>query len=278
MEDAEVRERVGHVERLLEGIESLPDPVARGRAVDTVQALLELYGEGLARVLGRMSETDARALADDELVAHLLIVHGLHPVDLRTRVQEALDGVRPYLGSHGGDVELLGVEDGVARLRMSGSCDGCPSSVVTLKLAIEEAVLQAAPEIENVIAEGGDEPGAAGPKLLQIESRVAARWMSAGPVEQLEDHAPVVRQVAGESVLLLSLEGTPYAYARACPACGVGLEDAGLDGSELACRGCGARFDVRRAGRSVDGSGLVLRPIPLLVNDGVMKVGLEGVA
>jgi Fe-S cluster biogenesis protein NfuA/nitrite reductase/ring-hydroxylating ferredoxin subunit len=278
MEDAEVRERVGHVERLLEGIESLPDPVARARAVETVQALLELYGEGLARVFGRMSETDARALADDELVAHLLIVHGLHPVDLRTRVQEALDGVRPYLGSHGGDVELLGVEDGVARLRMNGSCDGCPSSVVTLKLAIEEAVLRAAPEIEKVIAEGADEPEAAGPKLLQIESRGAARWTSAGPVEQLEDHAPVVRHVAGQSVLLLSLEGTPYAYAHACPGCGVGLEDAGLDGNELACRGCGARFDVRRAGRSVDGSGLHLRPIPLLVSDGVMKVGLEGVA
>jgi Fe-S cluster biogenesis protein NfuA/nitrite reductase/ring-hydroxylating ferredoxin subunit len=285
VDDAEVRARVAHVEHLLEGIESLSDPVARTKAVDTVQALLELYGEGLARILDRMPETEARALVDDELVAHLLIVHGLHPVDLPTRVHAALDGVRPYLGSHGGDVELLAVEDGMARLRMSGSCDGCPSSLVTLKLAIEEAILKAAPEIEKVIAEGVDEADEArGPKLLQIESRMGAsgfsggRWTSAGPLEQLADRSPVVREVDGEPVLFLFLDGTPYAYARTCPACGAGLDDAGLEGNELACRGCGARFDVRRAGRPLDGSGLQLRPIPLLVDAGVIKVGLEGVA
>ena len=71
-------------------------------------------------------------------MASLLLVHGLHPYDVETRVARALDGVRPYLGSHGGDVELLGVtDDGVVRLRLLGSCDGCPSSSVTLKLAVE---------------------------------------------------------------------------------------------------------------------------------------------
>ena len=61
----------------------------------------------------------------------------------------ALDEVRPYLASHGGDVELLGVEDGVVRLRLEGSCNGCPSSAMTLKLAIEEAIARAAPDVER---------------------------------------------------------------------------------------------------------------------------------
>jgi Fe-S cluster biogenesis protein NfuA len=82
-------------------------------------------------------------------------------------VRQALEGVRPYLGSHGGDVELLGVEDGVARLRLAGTCNGCPSSTVTLQNAIEEALLKAAPDLERIDAEGVAEPQ---PVLVQIGS------------------------------------------------------------------------------------------------------------
>ncbi len=77
--------------------------------------------------------------------ASLLLLHDLHPVDVADRVVGALDHVRPYLGSHAGGIELLGVDDdGVAHLRLEGSCDGCPSSAVTLQLAVERAVLEAA--------------------------------------------------------------------------------------------------------------------------------------
>ena len=73
-------------------------------------------------------------LVEDELVASLLVLHGLHPKDTETRVVEALDEVRPYLGSHAGGVELLGVDpEGVVHLRLEGSCDGCPSSTMTVK-------------------------------------------------------------------------------------------------------------------------------------------------
>ncbi len=76
-----------------------------------------------------------------------------------------LADVRPYLGTHGGDVELLGVSEGVAQLRLEGSCSGCPSSTVTLRMAIEEAIYKAAPDVERV--EAVDGPPA--PVLLQIE-------------------------------------------------------------------------------------------------------------
>jgi len=149
------------IEALLDEVERLPDATARDTATELVQALLELYGEGLRRIALRV---DMRELAGDELIDHLLFLHGLHPVPVEERVAGALDEMRPYLDSHGGDVELLGVEEGVVRLRMQGSCKGCPSSSATLKLAIEDAIQRAAPDVESVEAEGAVAPG-----LLQIE-------------------------------------------------------------------------------------------------------------
>ena len=75
------------------------------------------------------------ALVADDLVASLLLVHGLHPESLDNRVEAALASVRPFLAQHGGDVELLGIDEdrGAVRLRLLGSCDGCPSSAVTLQ-------------------------------------------------------------------------------------------------------------------------------------------------
>jgi Fe-S cluster biogenesis protein NfuA len=157
MDDADVRERVARVEELLGSIEG------DARALEAVQAVVELYGEALERVV---ASAGAAAFADDELLSHLLLVHGLHPEDVETRVARALDEVRPYLGSHGGDVELLGVEGGVARVRLGGTCDGCASSAVTLTNAIETAIARAAPELEGVEAEGVSEPE----PLLQIQS------------------------------------------------------------------------------------------------------------
>jgi Fe-S cluster biogenesis protein NfuA len=166
MNDLEARDRIGQVEALLEAVDALPDPAARETAMDLVQALLDVYGEGLARIVaagnGLVDE-----LARDELVSHLLLLHGLHPVPLDVRVREALDEVRPYLAAHGGDVELLGVQEGVARLRLKGSCSGCPSSALTLKHAVDEAITKAAPDVADIVAE--DDPAAAEPALLQID-------------------------------------------------------------------------------------------------------------
>ena len=157
------------VEALLEELEGVPDGPARDTATALVQALLELYGEGLSRLVGYVAERDdgtlADALARDELLSPLLILHGLHPVPLDRRVLEALDEVRPYLETHGGNVELIGVEDGVVRLQLQGSCSGCPSSAVTLKHAVEEAIHKAAPDVTEIVAE--DAPPQ--PALIQLE-------------------------------------------------------------------------------------------------------------
>lgn len=169
--DREVQQRVARVESLLERLESLPDAAARDAALATVEALVDMYGEGLARIVEHVGCSGdpslATAFAGDELVSHLLMLHGLHPEDVETRVQRALDGVRPYLKSHGGNVELISVERGVARLRLEGSCRGCPSSAATLRLTVEDAVRAAAPEIERIDADGV-EPPAPAPALVSL--------------------------------------------------------------------------------------------------------------
>jgi Fe-S cluster biogenesis protein NfuA len=100
-----------------------------------------------------------KTFSDDDLIGSLLLLHDLHPLDLETRVLQALDEVRPYLKSHGGNVELIGVDDGVARLRLEGSCNGCAASAITLKNTIEEAINKVAPDLERLDVEGvNDQP------------------------------------------------------------------------------------------------------------------------
>jgi Fe-S cluster biogenesis protein NfuA/nitrite reductase/ring-hydroxylating ferredoxin subunit len=270
-------ELVGDVERLLGDLEALPDPFARQTATAAVQGLVELYGAGLERIVEEIAACDdgrlADALAGDELVAHLLLLHGLHPVPLEARVHEALDTVRPYLESHGGSVRLLGIDGTTVRLALQGSCSGCPSSSMTLNLAIETAIRKSAPEIEEVIA---DEP------VIQIELAGAVRapalegaWEVVGALPQLAAHNPISRNVAGTAVLFLRAGERLYGYRSLCPACERSLEGATLHGAEVSCPGCGGRYDALRAGRGLDLPHLHLEPVPLLEGeDGLVRVAL----
>jgi Fe-S cluster biogenesis protein NfuA/nitrite reductase/ring-hydroxylating ferredoxin subunit len=290
LDDQEVRERVARIETLLEEIESLKDPNARSKAAEMAQVLLELYSEGLARMMGVVaqgeeSERTFEAFAEDELISHLLLLHGLHPVDVETRILQALEEVRPYLRSHGGNVEFLGVEGGVARLRMEGSCDGCPSSAVTLKLAIEEAVQKAAPDLEGIEAEGVTKPPpkpattfVPAPTLRKKEKKQPegdqTSWTVVGGLPQLSG-GMLVKEISGEPALFVKLEDDYYAYRNLCPGCGRSLEEGSLKGAELTCPGCRNRYDVRRAGKCLNDRQLHLEPIPLLVSEeGIVKIAL----
>ena len=269
-------------------------PVAQQRGEDLVALVTNLYGAGLERLLevladaGRLDATALDALAADELVSGLLLVHGLHPYDVTTRVAAALDSVRPYLGSHGGDVELLGIDQaGVVTLRLLGTCDSCPSSTVTLQLAVEGAIQAAAPEITAIEVE----PTARStPGLISVESlrvrldqseAAAAAWL---PMPELADLSP--GEIGGfdkDGIAFVAcrLGADLFAYRDHCPACGEGLAGARLErrlGDSaanliLVCPHCRARYDARRAGTGLDG-GHHLEPLPLLQRDGVLSVAM----
>src|SRR5512135_3520281 len=153
LETQEHQRRAEHIETLIQEVAAIPDARVRAITEALVQALLDLYSEGLARMLeltarnAASGQTLIDAFARDDLVGSLLLLHGLHPLDIETRIEHALVEVRPYLKSHGGNVELVKVEDNVAYLRLEGSCHGCSSSTMTLKSAIEEAIYKAAPDL-----------------------------------------------------------------------------------------------------------------------------------
>jgi len=137
------------------------------RGEQLAAALMELYGEGLERIMAAVDEETRARLAEDRVVASLLLMHGLYPVPLEQRVREALDSVRPYMESHGGSVELLSLQDGVATIRLDGHCSGCAASSSTLELGIRQALEASAPdlqglEVTGVLAEPthGPPPGA----------------------------------------------------------------------------------------------------------------------
>ncbi len=174
--DPSFAQRIARIEDLISSLEQSSDPRMKANAQELVQAVLELHGAGLSRMLEQICEAESAgrplldALASDELVGSLLTLHGLHPLDLEARVRQALDAVRPQLRSHGGEVTLLSVHEGVVRLRLEGNCHGCPSSTVTMKHLIEEAIAARAPDVVAIDVEGVADPQAAVPAgLIPVE-------------------------------------------------------------------------------------------------------------
>jgi Fe-S cluster biogenesis protein NfuA/nitrite reductase/ring-hydroxylating ferredoxin subunit len=268
--------------------------VAQQRAEELVRLVADLYGAGLERMLdllhqrGVLSDDVVDALASDDLVASLLLVHGLHPYPVQTRIERALAGLRPYLGSHGGDVELVEVTgDGVVRLRMLGSCDGCPSSSVTLTLAVEGAIEAAAPEITAIEVE---EPAAA-PAVIPVSalfSRLAdtadrgSSWVDVPELADLAAGTVRAATAGGIALAACRIGADLFAFHDECARCGRSLAGAtlarrlgGASGDAvLSCPGCGAHYDARRAGACLDDPALHLSPLPLLAEGGSVLIAV----
>jgi Fe-S cluster biogenesis protein NfuA/nitrite reductase/ring-hydroxylating ferredoxin subunit len=267
---------VGRVQELTARVEEIADPQARALADDLAAAVVQLYGEGLERIFDALDDGVRGQLAQDGVVASLMLIHGLYPVPLEARVREALDGVRPYMESHGGNVELLGISDGVARLRLEGSCNGCAASRSTLELAIERALEEAAPDLLGIDVEG---VVAEAPRPAEPSPDV--EWVELDGVAGLERGRMVgaggglmVTGGSGGGLVVANVAGTLLAYRDVCAGCGAALTAGALLGGLLTCGGCGRRFDLPRAGRCVDDEALMLAPVPLLRNGGPVRVAI----
>jgi Fe-S cluster biogenesis protein NfuA/nitrite reductase/ring-hydroxylating ferredoxin subunit len=289
-EEKELQQGMQRIEGLVRKIESLPDPDARQSALELMQALMDFHGAGLDRLMEIVAEAGEAGyaifdnFARDELVASLLLLYNLHPVPLEMRVMGALDKVRPYLDSHGGNVELIGINDAVVHLRLQGSCKSCPSSSMTLKLAIEEAIMAAAPDVVAIEAEGVAEQAPAPTGFVQIgksNSRGGAQppangkgWEDVFDLQSLAHSSTEVKEVRGRSVLFCRLGESLYAYGDNCPGCAKPLQGARLEVTNLVCPHCAQHYDVIRAGRGLDQPNLYLEPFPLLVEQGKTRVAL----
>lgn len=161
----EIRRRMQRIEELVRRLEA---PIGsegasnlRDSSLELMRSLMELHGAGLERMMEIAFDSGAGVIidrfAEDDLVAHLLLLYDLHPADFETRVRRALEDVRHHLRSHGGSVELLSLTNGVVRLRLQGNCHGCPSSAETLRQLIEQTIYEAAPDAQAIEVEGAVE-------------------------------------------------------------------------------------------------------------------------
>lgn len=159
--DADVSSAQGRIERLLDELRDHAPADTLAQVEELVEHVVTLYGTALARVAGLLGEDatsmdDVRTrLVEDPLLSTLLVVHGLHPLDLRERVERALAEVTPYVASHGGQVLLVGIQDDVVSLKLKGACESCSSSAATATELLERAVRDAAPEIARVEVDTG---------------------------------------------------------------------------------------------------------------------------
>jgi Fe-S cluster biogenesis protein NfuA len=170
----EFRGQSERVEKLAAKLDQAGDPEVRAAALELVQSVVELHGAALQRLIDRCLETAEgervlTAALEDNLVAGMFLLHSLHPDDIETRVIRGLEAVRPYLKSHDGDCELVSVRDGIVRLKLHGSCGSCPSSSVTLRDAVEEALYEAAPDILEIVAENAPAEASAASNLVVLK-------------------------------------------------------------------------------------------------------------
>ena len=269
--------RIRRLQQLIHAIEAADSNVRRSDALEIVRSLLELHGAGLERlmkVVAQTGEADVtmRKLAGDDMIAGLLLLYDLHPDNDETRIRRALDKVRSYLHSHGGDVELIGIDDGAVRLRLKGSCQGCPSSAMTLKLAVEDAIYEAAPNVTTVLAEGLAEPSVA-PNGNGAGSDDGI-WEDVPGVDALTHGRVQAFEIKGRSILFCRIGDSYYAYGNICPGCNQSLQDGRLDSDRLVCSHCERQYDLVLAGRSLNEPDLQLEPFPLLVTAGHARIAI----
>ena len=244
--------------------------------LDTLVQTLEREGDERALMLLELVDAVHRpglaALAEGDrehpAAQALLAMYRLTELDDVELVEEALDSVRPYIHSHGGEVELLSVDDGVVNLRMSGACHGCAASSLTLQRGIEEALRSGYPGFREVVAH---EPE--GPKLLQIEDLRRPVFADVEAPAAGELKAAVVDEIA---VLLVNLHGEVYAFRNACAVDGLPLEGSRLtDDGVLVCPWHNCAFDARSGKRVDDPAESGLGVVPVAVEEEQVRVAVN---
>jgi len=159
-QDKELQKRMQRIGEMVEQLESAADPNARAMAKELLESLMALHGAALERILqiaseaGESGETLIRKCGRDELVSGLLLLYGLHPEDLRTRVTRALEKSQRSIEAHGASAELVSVsEDGVVTLQLHVKPNGCGSTAASLKSNLEAAIQDAAPDALSIVVE-----------------------------------------------------------------------------------------------------------------------------
>ncbi|MGI9067245.1 MAG: Rieske 2Fe-2S domain-containing protein [Pyrinomonadaceae bacterium] len=305
-EERKGEELVARLNSLVEELEQYPDTEVREKALELVQIILRLYGESLRRIIATFEAEPQRdrilaRMANDEVIRSILLIHGLMPVSLYDRVAAKLNDLRPYLVSQGCDVELLGIDDARARMRLMRSGKGAPP-IAVLKAEIENALSEVAPDLVGIEIEGLSEKveatakvaAALGrmiekpqqdskPALVQIKRRQAEgsspenTWVPVIRSQSIEAGDFKIVNYEDINVLILNLEGEFYAYQNACADGGRPLDDSLFQSPMLNCSCHGYGYDLRR-GNCIERPDLNLISVPVNLEDQKVRIGIHAKA
>jgi Fe-S cluster biogenesis protein NfuA/nitrite reductase/ring-hydroxylating ferredoxin subunit len=214
-------------------------------------AIEELNGEALRRLI-RALKTDPAALAAmknaiaDEVVYAVLRRHQIVKASLNERVEAALEGVRPMLASHGGDVELVKVKPPSVEVRFVGACDGCPASALTFHAGVKKAVQDACPEITDIVQVkglgGSEESGVRFVSPFALGDK--GNWVAAGLLSEIPEGSVRSTIVGGEKVLLSRNGASVTCFQNACAHLGFPIHDGEIEDGIITCPHHGFQYDL----------------------------------
>lgn len=249
-------------------LEHLPHPEVQQQVFTVLQLIDRLHRGSVNRLSAFLKEKNLWDDAlDDEAINLLFTLYDQIPLDEATQVDDALQSVRPYIESHGGELEVVKVEEGVVHVMLKGSCQSCSASSATLTHGVETALREGFAGFKDMIVHESNEPA----RDDWIELNVLPPGASQrGPVFKEVARLSTLSEGRANSIvleqkniLLVRQKFDVFAYDAQCPGCGLPLEGAKVSGNVLVCTWTNCAFDTRN-GRRVDGEesgGLKVYPV-----------------
>ncbi len=276
--DADLADLARAVESALTDVRGMPID-HRKRALALTEAVEAFHKAGLVQIVRAMKAHPAARdvlmeLVDDPAVYALLSMHGIIKAYVRTRVAQVIERLRAYTQSHGGDVELVDLCDDTVFVRLSGACNGCSMSAVTLRTGVEDALREHVPEITKVEVVPNDPSPEVMPLVSLKRSGRDAGWIAGPAVTSLPDGAPVRMELAdGKSLVIIRLDAHIQAFRNECAHLGLPIDGGTIDRESrtITCPWHGFRFDCL-SGECLTAPQAQLEPVPLRVEDGVVHV------
>jgi nitrite reductase/ring-hydroxylating ferredoxin subunit/Fe-S cluster biogenesis protein NfuA len=258
------------------------DHQARDSAHELQHAIEAFHKEALTRMVRRLKD-DPRGkellfeMVDDPLIYALFVRHAIVRPNIIMRVSRVLDLARPYIRSHGGDVELVEVRDNVVYVRLHGSCNGCSLSAVTLRNEIEAALRNNIPEITGVqVVAAEAAPALIMPESIGVRDHLAG-WVAGPPTSDVPPGAMYRLKTEQDDVLIINLDGRLSAFRNACAHQGLPLDGGILDAEAgtITCPWHGFCYDAS-SGECLTAPQAQLEPFPLRIEQGRIWVRPTG--
>jgi Fe-S cluster biogenesis protein NfuA/nitrite reductase/ring-hydroxylating ferredoxin subunit len=251
----------------------------RKKALDLKEAIEAFHKAGLTRIVQTL-KADPRgkellfALIDEPEVYALFTMHGIVRPSLPTRVAQVIDRVRPYMQSHGGDVELVEVQPDTVYIRLLGACNGCSMSAVTLREGVEEALREHVPEIQKIEVVETDPV----PALIRFDDiptlpHQENGWIQGPPVDAVKDGEAYRLDSDSTSILIIRLDQKLMAYRNQCAHQALPLDGGLIDrlNGTLTCPFHGFCYDAR-SGECLSAPQAQLEAFPLRIQDGIIWI------